>query len=190
MPLTGPSAEKSEGPPRPGQQQAQVRNGGELHPRTPPPRMARDHTNKASSTPQPGLAGNCSHKALLQDWRGTTHLTKASSKPPLGLAGNSTHTALRQGWRGTTPTKPAAIPSQDRRGTAPTGPSAGKAEGPPQESQQQAQTKIGGALHPQGPPPRMARDHPSNGSSKPLLGLAENYTHKALREERRRTKPT
>ena len=60
--LTGASARIGEGPPRKSQQHGPARIAGELHPQEPQPGLVRDHPTKASSRPQPGLAGNCTMK--------------------------------------------------------------------------------------------------------------------------------
>ena len=56
------------------------------------------------------------------------------SMPQPGLAGNRTHRDLSQDWRGTSPRTPKAGPSQQWRGTAPKCNSGKIGERSPQES--------------------------------------------------------
>ena len=69
----------------------------------------------------------------------------------LGLLG----VALRQSW-----------------GAAPTRSSSRIGEGPPQVRKQQAPAKIGGELHPQGPRPGSAKDHPQEGKQQAPARIA------------------
>ena len=41
-----------------------------MQPRGPHPEVTRNHPTKASRSPQPGTAGNCTQRDLSQDWRG------------------------------------------------------------------------------------------------------------------------
>ena len=147
---------------------------------------------KAKRRPERGMAASSCRGNLSQGWRRATQLSKASTLPLPGMArdhqnqqsqqlaeatngGEQHHRDLRQEWRVTTqPTKASSRPSQDRRGTAPAGPCARNGERPPHERQQKAPARIGGEQHPQGPPPGLARDHPTKRSSRPQPAIARN----------------
>ena len=144
------------------QQLSRANNGEKLRPRGPPQRLMRGHqTQAASSRPQPGMAGNNSHRALCQHWRRTTHPNKASSSLKPGLAENSTQRALCQERGGTTPPKAAAGPNKEWRGTA-HGLSARIDKGLPHQVRQQALARNGSKLHKEGPPPGWVGDQPSH----------------------------
>ena len=144
-------------------------------------RFGEEPPNKSKQQAQQRLAGNCTHRDLSWDCRGTT-----PSKPTARLSriGVELHPGGPQtGLARDHPAKASSRPRPRLVGNCVPGTSASIGRKPLHNSQQQAQARIGCKLHPQGHQPGFARDNPTKASSTTKPRLSANSTHRDFRQD-------
>ena len=149
--------------------------------------IGEDHTTKARSRPQLGLVGNCIHRDLNYDLRGTAQ--HREQQAPARLCGELHPQGPQPGLARTAIQKPATGSVWVYPGATLIRTSGKIGERPPLDSQQQSSARIGWELHQQGPQPGLATDHRVKINSRPEPRLVGNRARSDAAEDWRGTGP-